>query len=165
MCIEDQFGNVVTTDSSTITVALATGSGPLQGILTATAISGVATFTNLADNNAENITLYFSDRSVTGVTDTTTITVGAVALDDFAISTISSPKTAGTAFSITTITAQDVYNNTVTSFTGTVDLTETGGGAGGTITPSQSGTFTAGVLSNASVTLSKAGIGSNNHGY
>ena len=37
-------------------------------------------------------------------------------------------ETAETSFAITTITAQDVNNNTVTGFTGTVDLTETGGG-------------------------------------
>jgi parallel beta-helix repeat protein len=79
------------------------------------------------------------------------------ALDHFAVTTPSSPQTAGTAFGITTITAQDANNNTVTSYTGTVALTETGGGAGGTVSPTQSSAFTAGVLSGQSVTLSKAG--------
>ncbi|MDE3090186.1 MAG: hypothetical protein KGJ80_12455, partial [Chloroflexota bacterium] len=86
------------------------------------------------------------------------ITVNAGALDHFAVTTPGT-QTAGTAFAITTITAQDVNNNTVTSYTGTVDITETGGGAGGTVSPSQSSAFTAGVLSGQSVTLSKAGTG------
>src|SRR5208283_1815748 len=51
---EDQNGNLETGDNSTVvTVALSTGTGPLQGTTTATVSGGVATFTNLADNTAE----------------------------------------------------------------------------------------------------------------
>ncbi|MEP6992909.1 MAG: right-handed parallel beta-helix repeat-containing protein [Acidobacteriota bacterium] len=77
-------------------------------------------------------------------------------LDHFVVTTPGT-QTAGTAFAITTITAQDVNNATVTGYTGTVDFTETGGGAGGTVVPSQSSAFTAGVLSGQSVTLTKSG--------
>ena len=69
---------------------------------------------------------------------TGTLIVSTGPLDHFAVTTPGT-QTAGTAFAITTITAKDANNNTVVSFTGTVDLTETGGGAGGTATPSQSG--------------------------
>lgn len=55
----------------------------------------------------------------TGTSNTFNVTAGA--LDHFAWSTIASPKTAGTPFS-TTITAQDVANNTVTSFASTATL-------------------------------------------
>ena len=79
------------------------------------------------------------------------MTVSLGGLHHFAISTITSPKTVGTAFTITTITAQDVANTTVTSFGGTVTF---GGSAGVTGT---SGTFTLGVLNNASVTPTAAG--------
>jgi len=85
-----------------------------------------------------------------------TVSTGVGPLAKFAVTTPGT-QTAGTAFNITTITAQDAGNNTVTSFTGTVNLTETGGGAGGTVTPSQSSAFAAGVLSGQSVTLSKSG--------
>ena len=71
-------------------------------------------------------------------------------LDHFAISAIASPQTAGTAFAIA-ITAQDVNNNTVTSFTGPVTF---GGTAGVTGT---SGPFISGVLNNASVVPTVAG--------
>lgn len=64
--------------------------------------------------------------------------------------------TAGTAFTTATITAQDIYGNTATNFTGTVIFTETGAGAGGTVTPSTSAAFTAGVLANPSLILSQA---------
>src|SRR6185369_17060532 len=78
-------------------------------------------------------------------------TINPGALHHFAISAISSPQTAGTAFSITTITAQDLNNNTVPSFTSTVTFGGTSGTTG------TSAAFTAGVLSNASVTPTVAG--------
>ncbi|MGE0451320.1 MAG: choice-of-anchor D domain-containing protein, partial [Vicinamibacterales bacterium] len=79
------------------------------------------------------------------------ITLTAGALDHFAISTISSPQTAGTAITGITITAQDASNNTVTSFTGTVTYSGTAGITG------TSAAFTAGVLTGVSVTPTSAG--------
>jgi len=46
--------------------------------------------------------------------------INAPVVHHFAVSNISSPQTAGTSFNVT-ITALDSNNNTVTSFTGTVD--------------------------------------------
>jgi hypothetical protein len=74
-------------------------------------------------------------------------------LHHFAVSTISSPQTAGTAFNIT-ITAQDSNNNTVTGFSGAVNLSTTAG----TISPTTSGAFTSGVLTQ-SVTVTQSGAG------
>ena len=42
--VEDQFGNVVTTDSSAVTIGVDTGSGTLTGSTMVHAESGVATF-------------------------------------------------------------------------------------------------------------------------
>ena len=81
-----------------------------------------------------------------------TFTPGA--LDHFAIGAITSPQTAGTAFSIG-ITAQDANNNTVPGFGGTVDLTTTAG----TISPATSGVFSSGVLASQTVTVTGAGSG------
>jgi hypothetical protein len=62
-------------------------------------------------------------------------------------------QTAGLAFTLR-ITARDGFNNTVTSFTGTVDITSTGAlAAGGGTTAS----FTNGVLASHSVTISNTG--------
>jgi hypothetical protein len=74
-------------------------------------------------------------------------------LDHFDFSTISSPQTAGTAFSVT-ITAVDLNGNTVTSYTGINALTA----STGTISPTSTLAFTAGVWT-GSVTLTSAGAG------
>jgi hypothetical protein len=80
-----------------------------------------------------------------------TVGTGVGPLSKFAISAISSPQTAGTPFTITTITAQDAGGHTVTSFGLLVTF---GGTAGVTGT---SAAFTSGVLSGASVTPTLAG--------
>ncbi|MBS1796695.1 MAG: CSLREA domain-containing protein [Acidobacteria bacterium] len=82
-----------------------------------------------------------------------TLVINLQVVHHFAISSISSPKTAGTPFNIT-ITAQDSGNNTVTGFTGTVNLTTTAG----TISPTVSGAFTAGVAT-VSVAVTQSGTG------
>ena len=55
--VEDQFGNVVTTDSSDVTLSLASGSGTLSGTTTVAAVDGVATFSNLSVNHPGAYTL------------------------------------------------------------------------------------------------------------
>ena len=64
--VEDQYGNVETGDNTTqVTAAsLPIGSGPLQGTTTVTVAAGIATFTNLADDKAETITLHFTSSPV-----------------------------------------------------------------------------------------------------
>ena len=53
---EDQFGNLVTTDNTTVvTASLSSGDGPLKGTTSVTVVGGVATFTNLSDNTAETL--------------------------------------------------------------------------------------------------------------
>ncbi|HTP80323.1 MAG TPA: Ig-like domain-containing protein, partial [Bacteroidota bacterium] len=85
------------------------------------------------------------------VTFTATATVGP--LNHFAVSGIGSPQTAGSPFDVT-LTAQDTGSNTVTGFSGTVNLTTTAG----TITPSTSANFSNGSLTQ-SVTVTQAGAG------
>ena len=59
----DQFGNLETSDSSTmITVSLASGTGPIQGTSTVTVSGGVATFANLSDDTAGTIKLQIHRR-------------------------------------------------------------------------------------------------------
>ena len=86
-------------------------------------------------------------------TGTSTFNVNPAALDHFAISTITSPQVAGTAITGITLTAQDLNNNTVTSFTGTVTYSGTAGITG------TSAAFTAGQLTGVSVTPTVAGSG------
>jgi hypothetical protein len=46
--VEDQFGNIVTTDNSNVTLSIESGPGSLTGNLTVAAVNGVATFTGLS---------------------------------------------------------------------------------------------------------------------
>src|SRR5207248_886620 len=69
--VEDSAGNVVTTDSSSVTVAIGTGSPSttLNGTLTVQASGGVATFTNLSISTAGNgYTLTAGDPGLSGAT-------------------------------------------------------------------------------------------------
>ena len=89
--------------------------------------------------------------AATPVDQSFAVTVGS--LDHLSFSAISGPKTAGADFSVT-ITAQDKGNNTVTSFTGAVNLSTTAG----TVAPTATGAFTAGVWTgNVNVTLAGGG--------
>src|SRR5204863_3471569 len=67
--VEDSVGNLVTADNGrVITVARGTGTGTLQGTLTATTVNGIATFANLSHNVATTITLNFTASGLTGAT-------------------------------------------------------------------------------------------------
>jgi hypothetical protein len=55
-------------NSTVVTVARGAGNGTLQGTLTATAVSGVATFANLSHNVANTINLSFSSSGLTSAT-------------------------------------------------------------------------------------------------
>src|SRR5207245_6493572 len=58
--LQDQFGNLVTTDSSTIIAATRNlGSANLQGTLNVIASGGLATFSNLTYNHTDVINLTF----------------------------------------------------------------------------------------------------------
>ncbi|MEI6605157.1 MAG: DUF2341 domain-containing protein, partial [Verrucomicrobiota bacterium] len=143
-------GNQFTVVTST---ALASGTYTL---VSAAAISGGSTVsaTPLYTGGSGVVSGLIGTVSISGNSVILTVSSGvAGALDHFAISTISSPKTAGTAISGITLTAQDYTNATVTSFTGTVTF---GGSAGVTGT---SAAFSAGVLNSVSITPVVAGNG------
>ncbi len=121
----DQFNNLVTTDTSNVTVAIGTnpGGGALSGTATVAAVGGVATFSTLSINKAgTGYTLTASDGALTGATSSG-FNVTAGAANHFAV-TAPANAAAGTAFSVT-VTAQDQFNNTVTGYTGTVHFTTT----------------------------------------
>ncbi|MBI5214259.1 MAG: T9SS type A sorting domain-containing protein, partial [Ignavibacteriae bacterium] len=152
----DQFGNTATSFTGTVTISstgtLSSGSGITAsftaGVLSShsVTISNTGTFTITATNTAG---------SETGTSNSFTVNAGAV--NNFLVESSAGgnigTQTAGTSFAIK-ITARDAGNNTVTSFTGTVDISSTGtlsSGSGTTVA------FTAGVLSSHSVTITNSG--------
>ena len=152
--VEDQFSNVVTNDSSTVTLKIATstptsgGPGTLSGC-TQSETMGVVTFSGCRINTAgTGYKLTATDGTLTSATSNAfNITVGPVA--EFGVSAPGS-ATAGTAFNVT-LTAEDAGGNTVTSYpsgshTFAFSGPATSPGAPGTATPpSYPGTATFGV--------------------
>ncbi len=70
VAVEDQYGNTVATDSSNVTMAIASGpsGATLGGTLTVAAVDGIATFSDLSLALAGNFTLQATDGSLTAVT-------------------------------------------------------------------------------------------------
>ena len=95
--------------------------GPLQGTPTAKLSSGVASFTTLADNTAEAITIKFGSGSLTPATSGT-INVNAAPANHLVVTTQPpSPITSGQGFGLV-VTALDQFNNVDTSYTGSISI-------------------------------------------
>ena len=151
---KDVSGTSITTGGATVTITKSSGTGTIgsvtdngNGTYTATVTSPTATGSGVFVATLGGSAV----KSGTGSQTQATITYTVGALDHFAISAISSPQTAGTAITGITITAQDVNNNTQTSFASTVVYSGTAGITG------TSASFTAGVLGSVSVTPSVVG--------
>src|SRR5439155_1012163 len=139
------------------------GGGTLQGTTTIAASAGVATFTDLRLDTSGLHTLTASGTlTIPGAVtvNSGSFNIASAALNHFLVEAQGGgaigTQTAGASFNIQ-ITAQDANNNTVTGFTGTVDLTSnrTIGSGGGT-----TAAFTAGVLNNKAITLNQSGAAS-----
>ena len=154
---EDQFGNLETGDSSTVVTAfLATGAGPLKGTVTATLVDGVATFTNLADDMAETITLKFAGGGLTTL-PTGSIIVNAATATKLVVA-VAQPGTvtAGAGFGMV-VDALDPYGNIDSSFNGTVSVGLAFNPNGETLGGTSSVKATAGVATLSGLTLDIAG--------
>jgi hypothetical protein len=163
--IEDQFGNVVTSDQSTVTVAVQSGPGVLDGSSTqAAAVNGVATFSNLVLDTAGSYTLSATDASLSAPTSTS-FTVSAAAAAQLAFSQQPTNATAGAAITpAVSVAVEDRFGNLVSTDTSTLTLsvhTGPGGFESGSTTQVAAvngvATFNALVLDTAGVyTLSAA---------
>ena len=127
VAVQDTFGNVVTSDHSSVKVTLSSGTfAGGSATATVTAINGLATFSSLAINITGTYQLTASDGSLT------TVTSGNVAITPSTLASLSfqqNPTTAiaGVAFSpAVKVAALDQYGNLVTTST-QVTLTLTGG--------------------------------------
>ena len=86
--VEDQYGNLETGDNTTqVTAALASGTGPLLGTTTVTVSGGIATFTDLSDNTAETISLQFTSSPVLTAATSNNIVISPAAASQLVINT------------------------------------------------------------------------------
>jgi hypothetical protein len=129
--VTDSGDNTVTSFTGNVVASIASGTGTLSGTTTATAVAGVATFTNLViTGTAGNFTLTFTPASLTAVTSSS-FALAAGAATKVAITRASVGTTDNVAFTTQPqITIQDASGNTVSS---SADVTATISGAGGTL--------------------------------
>ena len=166
--VQDAGGNTVTSDSSTVTLSITSGTpatggpGALSGC-SQTETSGVITFSGCAINTAgTGYTLTAADGSLTTTNSSTlNITVGAAA--KLAFTQQPSNSTPGAAFGTQPkVTVQDAGGNTVTANSSTVTLSITSGtpatgGPGALSGCSQ--TETSGVITFSGCAINTVGIG------
>ncbi len=145
---QDSLNNTVTAFAGTAGITAAIGA--VTPATSGAFANGVRneTLTLLQVSVANRITLTGSGKS--GQSNSFNVNVGA--LDHFTIAAITN-KTAGAAFNII-LTAKDANENTVTSFSGTVNLSDNTG----TLSPLTSGAFVNGARTQ-SVTITKARTG------
>ena len=115
VAVEDQFGNVVTTDTSTVTLTVATGPGGFANGSTTSvaAVKGIATFSNLLLDTAGSYTLNAADGSLASATS------GNLVLTPAAPAKAVFQTLAGGGFAVV---VEDQFNNVVTSYTGPLNL-------------------------------------------
>jgi hypothetical protein len=124
-----------------LNVSTGSVSPSVTGLFSAGVWAGSVTVTGAGSG----VTLFTTGSGVSGTSNIFTVNPGA--LNHFTFAPISSPQTAGSAF-IITVTAQDVYGNTVTSYVGPPSLTY----SAGSISPTTIDAFINGVGS-TSVTV------------
>ncbi len=117
--ILDNAGLVVTTGASAtavVTAAVATGTGTLGGTLTATAVAGVATFSNLAITGTGAHTLQFSISSPALNVSSSSFTVAAGTATQVVMATQPAGAVSGVAFTTQPVVQlRDASNNVTTS--------------------------------------------------
>ncbi len=155
--VEDPYGNVETHDNTTVvTAALNSGAGPLQGTTSITVAGGIATFTNLADDKAETISLKFGGGGLTGA-GSDTITISAAASQLVIHTQPSATGTAGQAFATQPVVyLEDQYGNRVTGDDGT-EVTASLNGEAGSLQGTTTVTVVNGVATFAGLAEDKAG--------
>ena len=113
--VEDKFGNVVTTDTSKITLAIASGpdGATLGGTKQVAAVAGIATFSDLALQTAGAYTISATDASLR-VALSPSFTISPAAAAQLAIKQGPSAATAGAAISpAMTVMVEDQYGNLI----------------------------------------------------
>src|SRR5262249_44146681 len=123
VAVQDASGNLVGSDSSTVTLTLSSGTFA-NGSTTASiaAVNGIATFSNLVINAAGNYTLAASDGALTTAISSS-VTINPAAASQTRGQSIPGTGTAGVALAPpVTVDVEDAFGNIVTSDTSTVTL-------------------------------------------
>ncbi|MGA3066468.1 MAG: S53 family peptidase [Tepidisphaeraceae bacterium] len=155
--IEDQFGNIIGTDNSSVTLAVNSGLGALGGTATVSAAGGQATFGNLVLDTAGSYTLTASDGADTvAVSASFNVTAGAASKLVYVAQPTNT--TAGVAIAPSVaVDVEDQFGNIVTGDTSTVTLTIASGPSGSTLAGTLSAVVSAGQAKFSDVLIDGAG--------
>ncbi len=127
--VVDKFGNVITTDSSSVTLSIDSGPGDLSGTMTVKASKGIALFTILTFSQAGTYTLLATDAKFSSPSTVTNSTISFTTLITPAITTIAAPSVSKSYNLGSTITLSDTIKSLVstpTGFTGTASIVDAG---------------------------------------
>ncbi len=157
--VEDAFGNVVTGNTSTVTIAVASGPGGLTtgSTTSVAAVSGVATFSNLILNASGSDTLSVSDSGLTGAT-TGAISVSSAGASKLVLQQTPTSGTAGQALSPSvSVAVEDAFGNVLTGNTSTVTIAVASGPGGLTTGSTTSVAAVSGVATFSNLVLDTSG--------
>ncbi len=138
--VEDTFGNVETGSNTghadTINLSVATGPGTIASGASAVASNGVATFSSTILNTAGSYTLTATDgsRSITTATSSPATVISPASGTQFVLTPATGSPNAGAGDNLT-ITAEDTFGNTITTYVGSHNLTFGGASTIGSFTP------------------------------
>ena len=162
--VEDAQGNVVTTATNQITMAIGTNpsSGTLGGTAQVTAVNGVATFSNLSINNAgTGYTLTASATGLTSATSSAFNVVGAATKLAFTVQ----PSNVAAGASITAavaVSVEDALGNVVTTgaaATSQITIAIGTNPSSGTLSGTAQANAVAGVATFSTLSINKVGTG------
>lgn len=162
VAVLDAIGNVVTTSSANVTVAILDNpnNGVLSGIATGSAVAGVATFSNLSiDKSGTGYSLAASATGLTGdVSVDFNITPGAPARLSFFVEP--SSTTAGSTITpAVQVEVLDAFANRVGTATNTITVALLNNPGGGTLSGIKSRNASAGVATFNNLSIDKAATG------
>jgi hypothetical protein len=121
VAVEDQNGDVISTDDSVVTLNMTGGPGDISTIMTSEAQNGIATFTGVAPQIAGNYTIQATDGTDTAASTASVVTPATVV--NLALAQQPSDVVAGEVMApAIVVQATDPYGNVVSGDTITLDV-------------------------------------------
>jgi titin len=157
VAVVDKYGNIVTTDSSTVTLTLSSGTFS-NGTTTATvqAVHGVATFSSLVINKTGSYKLTASDGSFAKL-NSGNFVINAAAASQLVFTKVPAKGTVGTALTAVTVAVEDQFGNIVTSDNSTITLSVASGPGSFTAASTTTVQFVNGIATFSNLILNKSG--------
>ena len=162
VAVKDASGNVVTTDTSTVTLSVISGPGNFapNSVLTATAIAGVATFNNLILDTSGTYTFGVTDGKLTSAVSGN-VTVNAAAANKLVLQQVPTTGVAGVALNpAIKVAIEDTFGNVLIGNTSNVTVALNSGPTGALFASGSTLTVAAvaGVATFSNLVLKTAGV-------